>query len=40
MANQEWQAVLKDGRAVPAGEGDQSIKPSRICRYDEGKAGG
>ncbi len=40
MANQERQAVLEDGRAVPAGERDQGVKSSGVRSYDEGKTGG
>jgi len=40
MANQKRKAVVKDWRAVPAREGNQGVKPSRVCRDYEGKAGG
>ncbi len=39
MANQEWQAVLKDGRAIPADKRDQIVKSSGVRSYDQGKAG-
>ncbi len=40
MAHKEWQAIVEDWRKVPARKGDQIAKSSRICGYDEGKAGG
>ena len=39
MANEVWQAIVKDWRKIPAGKRDQGVKPSRVCRYDEGKTG-
>jgi hypothetical protein len=40
MDNQKWQAIIKNRRTVSPGKGDQGIKPSRVCRDYEGKAGG
>ncbi len=39
MAHKEWEAIVKNGRKVSPGKGDQGTKPSRVCRHDEGKAG-
>jgi len=39
MADKERKTVVQNGREVSPGEGDQSIKPSRVCRHDEGKTG-
>ncbi len=39
MAHKEWQAIVEDRGEVSPGKGDQGIKPSRVCRHDEGKAG-
>ncbi len=40
MADKEWQAIVENRRAVPAGERDQVTQPSRVRSYDEGKEGG
>ena len=39
MAHKEWQAIVKDRRAVSAGERDQVTQSSRVCSYDQGEAG-
>ena len=39
MADKERKTVVQDRREVSPGKGDQSIKPSRVCRHDEGEAG-
>ena len=39
MANKVRKAVVKDRREVSPGKGDQGVKPSRVCRHNEGKAG-
>jgi hypothetical protein len=39
VAYQEWEAVLKDGRAILADKRDQVIDACRVCRHDEGEAG-
>ena len=40
MANKVRKAIVKDRREVSPGKGDQGVKPSRVCRDYEGKAGG
>lgn len=39
MANKVRKAIVKDRREISPGKGDQGVKPSRVCRHYEGKAG-
>ena len=39
VANKVRKAIVKNRREVSPGKGDQGIKPSRVCRHYEGKAG-
>jgi hypothetical protein len=39
LDHKEWQAIVKDRRAVLAGKGDKSAVSSRVCGDDAGKAG-
>ncbi len=37
MADKEWQAIVENRRAIPAGERDQVTQPSRVRSYDQGE---
>jgi hypothetical protein len=40
MDHKVRKAIVKDRREVSPGKGDQGVKPSRVCRHNEGKAAG
>lgn len=37
MADKEWQAIVENRRAIPAGERDQVTQLSRVRSYDQGE---